>query len=204
MSRINAIQQAIDTLNGGEFQKMMDEYLSKRFSVFSTGSTFGDNNPKKGTPDALIRLNNNRYIFMEYTVQRYNIIDKILDDIDSCLDEDKTNIAKSQIEKIICCTKITLKTKDIKKIYEKAEKENVELELLTGDVISQQLLRYPTVVKNHLNLEMDTGQILDIEDFVRLYNSGRLATPLDTRLYGRVNDVDKVITSIEIGYITVL
>ena len=204
MSRINAIQQAIDTLNGGEFQKMMDEYFSKRFSVYSTGSTFGDNNPKKGTPDALIRLNNNRYIFMEYTVQRYNIIDKILDDIDSCLDEDKTNIAKSQIEKIICCTKITLKTKDIKKIYEKAEKENVELELLTGDVISQQLLRYPTVVKNHLNLEMDTGQILDVEDFVRLYNSGRLATPLDTRLYGREDDVDKVITSIESGYITVL
>src|SRR5690625_3204492 len=124
MSRINAIQKAIDTLNGGQFQKMMDTYFSKRYSVYSVGSVFGDSNPKKGTPDALIRLNNNRYIFIEYTVQRKKIIDKILDDIESCLEKEKTNIKTSQIEKIICCTKVTLDTKDIDKIYTKAESEN--------------------------------------------------------------------------------
>ncbi len=51
---------------------MMDIYFSKTIDgeVYSIGSVIGNNNTKTGTPDTLIRTPENKYIFIEYTVQK--------------------------------------------------------------------------------------------------------------------------------------
>ena len=71
--------------------------------IFALGSQAGTNKTTPGTPDTYFPDNNGKYIFVEYTVQQDSIFNKLSDDIDKCLDEEKTHIRISSISEIICC-----------------------------------------------------------------------------------------------------
>ncbi|MFH7816432.1 hypothetical protein ACG2K5_15295 [Bacillus subtilis] len=206
MSKINEIQNKINELNGGEFQKMMDIYFSKTIDgeVYSIGSVIGNNNTKTGTPDTLIRTPENKYIFIEYTVQKGNIYKKFEDDLDKCLDETKTNISLNDIEKIICCCTGRLSTEEISKLASKVGNYNIRLELLTIDTISFKVYEFPSIVSDFLNITLDTEQILDIDDFVKVYNRSKLAATLNTTLYARDSEIDLLIDSINRNQVTIL
>lgn len=206
MSKINEIQNKINELNGGEFQKMMDIYFSKTIDgeVYSIGSVIGNNNTKTGTPDTLIRTPENKYIFIEYTVQKSNLYKKFEDDLDKCLDETKTNISLNDIEKIICCCTGRLSTEEINKLSSKVGHYNIRLELLTIDTISFKVYEFPSIVSDFLNITLDTEQILDIDDFIKVYNRSKLATTLNTTLYARDSEIDLIIDSINRNQVTIL
>ncbi|MCR9040093.1 hypothetical protein QRX25_19330 [Bacillus sp. L381] len=206
MSKINEIQNKINELNGGEFQKMMDIYFSKTIDgeVYSIGSVIGNNNTKTGTPDTLIKTPENKYIFIEYTVQKNNLYKKFEDDLDKCLDESKTNISLNDIEKIICCCTGRLSTEEISKLASKVSNYNIRLELLTLDAISFKIYEYPAIASDFLNITLDTEQILDIDDFVKVYNRSKLATTLNTTIYARDSEIDLIIDSIYGNQITIL
>lgn len=206
MTKINEIQNKILELNGGEFQKMMDVYFSKTINgeVYSIGSVIGNNNTKTGTPDTLIRTSESEYIFIEYTVQKSGLFKKFEDDLEKCLDESKTNIPLNEIEKIICCCTGRLSTEEISKLNAKVSDYNIRLELLTIDAISFKIFDFPSIASDFLNITLDTEQILDIDDFVKVYNRGRLATTLDTNLYARDSEIELVMESLNRNQITVL
>lgn len=206
MAKINEIQNKILELNGGEFQKMMDVYFSKTIDgeVYSIGSVIGNNNTKTGTPDTLIRTSENEYIFVEYTVQKSGLFKKFEDDLEKCLDESKTNIPLNEIEKIICCCTGRLSTEEISKLNAKVSDYNIRLELLTIDAISFKIFDFPSIASDFLNITLDTEQILDIDDFVKVYNRSRLATTLDTNLYARDSEIELIMESLNRNQITVL
>ncbi|BAC15334.1 hypothetical protein [Oceanobacillus iheyensis HTE831] len=206
MSKINEIQNKIHELNGGEFQKMMDVYFSKTINgeVYSIGSVIGNNNTKTGTPDTLIKSAESKYIFIEYTVQKSNLYKKFEDDLEKCLDESKTNIPLNEIEKIICCCTGRLSTEEISKLTAKVSNYNIRLELLTVDAISFKIFDFPSIASDFLNITLDTEQILDIDDFVKVYNRGKLATTLNTTLYARDSEIDLIIESVNRNQITIL
>ncbi|MEK3973080.1 hypothetical protein MHB79_18585 [Bacillus sp. FSL M7-0558] len=206
MSKINEIQNKINELNGGEFQKMMDIYFSKTIDgeVYSIGSVIGNNNTKTGTPDTLIKTPENEYIFIEYTVQKNNLYKKFEDDLDKCLDESKTNILLNDIEKIICCCTGRLSTEEISKLASKVSNYNIRLELLTIDAISFKIYEFPSIASDFLNITLDTEQILDIDDFVKVYNRSKLATTLNTTIYARDSEIELIIDSINRNQITIL
>ncbi|MHC2452192.1 DNA polymerase III delta prime subunit [Bacillus altitudinis] len=206
MSKLNEIQNKIHELNGGEFQKMMDVYFSKIINgeVYSIGSVIGNNNTKTGTPDTLIKTVENKYIFIEYTVQKSNLYKKFEDDLEKCLDKSKTNIPINEIEKIICCCTGRLSTEEISKLTTKVSSYNIRLELLTIDSISFKIFDFPSIASDFLNITLDTEQILDIDDFVKAYNRGKLATTLNTALYARESEIDLIIESINRSQITIL
>lgn len=52
-------------------------------------------------PDSYIILKNGKYIFIEYTTQKTNIVKKFLKDLEKCFDEEKTGIEVIQINKIV-------------------------------------------------------------------------------------------------------
>ncbi len=57
MGKINIIQQKIKELSGGNFQKLCDRYLYKKYNfsnICSLGSEDGTNKPTKGIPDSYI------------------------------------------------------------------------------------------------------------------------------------------------------
>ena len=206
MSKINEIQNKIHELNGGEFQKMMDIYFSKTINgeVYSIGSVIGNNNTKTGTPDTLIKTPESKYVFIEYTVQKNNLYKKFEDDLEKCLDESKTNIPLNEIERINCCCTGRLSTEEISKLTAKISTYNIRLELLTIDAISFKIYDFPYIASNFLNITLDTEQILDIDDFIKVYNRSKLATTLNTTLYARDSEIDLIIESINRNQITIL
>ncbi|TKI98288.1 hypothetical protein FC695_24405, partial [Bacillus cereus] len=76
MSKINEIQMRLGELNGGEFQNLMDAYFAKEIKgeLYPIGSVLANNNTKTGTPDTLIKSENRMYVYIEYTVQKSNVV----------------------------------------------------------------------------------------------------------------------------------
>lgn len=206
MSKINEIQTKINELNGGEFQKMMDTYFSKTIKgeIYSIGSVIGNNNTKTGTPDTLLKTPDNKYVFIEYTVQKSNLFKKFEDDLGKCLDETKTNISLNEIDRIICCCTGRLSTEEISNLTSKASDFDIKFDLLTIDTVSFKIYEYPSIASDFLNVTLDTEQILDINDFIKVYNRAKLATSLDTNLYAREPEMDLILDSLNKNQITIL
>lgn len=206
MRKINEIQKKLNELNGGEFQKLMDVYFSRTNpgQLYPIGSVIENNNTKTGTPDTLIRTNEGKYVFIEYTVQKNGVLAKFKDDIAKCLDYEKTKISPDKINKIICCCNTRLSTSDIEELSNVGVSIAKEIEVVSLDSIAFKLLNYPNITKDFLGISIDTQQILDMEDFIRFNDSGKLATPLDIDLYGRNEDVKEIVKSIGEKQITVL
>ena len=92
MSKINIIQQKIKELSGGEFQKLCDRYLYKKYNfsnICPLGSEDGTNKPTKGIPDSYVVMPNGKYILIMYGSVKSNSYKKLEQDIKSCLDSKK-------------------------------------------------------------------------------------------------------------------
>ncbi|MEH7419890.1 MULTISPECIES: hypothetical protein [Bacillus cereus group] len=206
MSKINEIQNKLGELNGGEFQKLMDAYFAKEYrgEVYPIGSVLENNNTKTGTPDTLIKPNNKKYVYIEYTVQKNRIVSKFKDDIQKCLDENKTGIENEQIDKIICCCNTRLESREIEELISEGRRNDVNIEVVSLDTLAYKLINYPFIINDFLGISIDTQQILDLEDFIKLNDSGKLATPLDMDIFGREEEIADIIKSIDENQITVL
>ncbi len=69
MFTINKIQQSIMTMEGGDFQKLFDAYLYKKYgftNIQPLGVQAGTNKSTKGTPDSYVYTENGRYILICY------------------------------------------------------------------------------------------------------------------------------------------
>ncbi|ALG67145.1 hypothetical protein [Beggiatoa leptomitoformis] len=199
MPKINQIQNAISELEGGAFQKLMDDFLFKKgySQINSIGSVIGSNKTRIGTPDTLIPLDNGKYVFVEYTTKENDIFNKFSDDIDKCLNKLKTGITTDKIEKIILCYTSQLSPEEIEKLSQKCQKVNVKLKSYDIHEIAFKLRHYyPSLVKDHLNIEVDTGQIIALDDFISLYEKARLATTLKTSFHFREFEKDRLLKSL--------
>ena len=103
MSNINLIQNKIMELEGGEFQKLFDEYLYKRngfTNIQTLGVQTGTNKPTKGTPDSYVLTPEGKYILINYGSVASQSVKKIKSDILSCFNFSKLSIDRNKIEKI--------------------------------------------------------------------------------------------------------
>ncbi|PEK06527.1 hypothetical protein CN681_26040 [Bacillus toyonensis] len=206
MSKINEIQNKLGELNGGEFQKLMDAYFAKEYKgeIYPIGSVLKNNNTKTGTPDTLIKPDKGKYIYVEYTVQKNKIVTKFKDDIQKCLDENKTGIQTEQVDKIICCCNTRLGSGEIEELISEGRTKGVNIEVVSLDTLAYKLIDHPFIINDFLGISIDTQQILDLEDFIKLNDSGKLATPLDMGIFGREEEITEIITSINDNQITIL
>lgn len=183
MAKVNQIQRAIQELEGGAFQKLADSYLVKKNygRVNSLGSVIASNKTRTGTPDSLIENNNGKYIFAEYTtISQEKVFKKFSDDIDKCIDVSKTNIDIVKIEEIVLCHTSDLSTHEIEMLKNKCQSQGINFNQYGISAISYDLLeKYPRLASDYLDIEVDTGQILDLEGFITSYQTSKLATPLD-------------------------
>jgi hypothetical protein len=188
MSKINQIENAILELDGGVFQKLANAYLicEGYDGLNAIGSVVGSNKVSKGTPDAAFILENKKYVFVEHTTQRTNLCSKIKSDIIKCLNEEKTGVSLSQIEKIIYCFTSHISVPEQNELVIFCQESGVILELCNIDIIANNLyLKHPFLAKEFLGIEVDTGQILPIRNFIKTYQKNALATRLDLNLVGR-------------------
>ena len=201
----NDIKIAITKLEQGKFQNMCNKilFMEGYENINQLGSQTISNRTTPGTPDTFI-VNNDEYIFVEYTVQRRSLYNKILGDIEKCLKE----IAKCKIKnsKILYFhTSSDIKLKQYKSLVDICKKENVELKIFNIDIIANLLKeKYPLIAKEFLKIEVDTLQILTPELFLEEYNSVISSVKINKSLLFRNDDKLKIIEAINNKEITLV
>jgi hypothetical protein len=201
MAKINQIQKKLLELDGGAFQKLADSYLLKKGyrQINPLGSVIGSNKVRKGTPDTLIPLSNGKYIFAEYsTTQETDIFGKFMGDLNKCFDANKTGIAVEKIQEVVLCHTTEFSPEELERLSAECEKHDVNLNVFGIGAISYDLLeKFPGIAKDYLGVEVDTGQIVDMDKFISLYGKNRLATRLDTAFYFREEEIGYIIAAMK-------
>ena len=198
MSKINQIEQELSQIDASKFHKLINTYLSKKFSfmVHSNGTKIGEDKPISGTPDSFAMLEDGDYIFVECTTQKSDIVSKFLKDLEKCFNEEKTNISISKIKKIILACNSDIKPNEIESLKEYCRSKDIDLCFIGISSLASDLhVNYSKIAYDFLGVSVDTMQILDESDFITEYESGGYATPLNTALCCR----DKEVANIELA-----
>ena len=86
----------LSNLEGGGFQDLCDTLLCAEGyeGIFSLGMKAGSLKTTIGNPDTYFRSKSGKYIFVAYTTEQTNINKKIKEDVEKCLDQEKTGVEK--------------------------------------------------------------------------------------------------------------
>jgi hypothetical protein len=196
MSKLNHIQKELQGIDSAKFQKLGDSYLTRKNSyseIIPIGSAIGKDKTRTGTPDSLFKLENGRFVFVEYTTQEAGIAKKFADDLDKCFDEEKTNISINKIEKIILACNGELSQDEKLSLIKKCQEKNCNLEFVELGTLSFDLYqKYPQLAKDFLGVECETFQILPPSIFIEEYQKNQFATPLDNQFFFREKELEEL------------
>lgn len=197
--RLQAIENELSSINETVFQELCDSFLTlrnKNFSSFSRiGSVSGRQKTRVGTPDSFFLLPNGKYLFVEHSTNITSGVKKLKDDLEKCLDTEKTGIPTLDIAEIIFCINFNLNTKETKELSDILEGTTIFLTIYTLDFLAIELhLNHRDLVHHYLGLPFDSGQIVSITKFVNEYNraSNGIATPLDNKFVHREKEVGEL------------
>lgn len=197
MTKINQIEQAIIALSPGAFQKLMDEYLIKKYhfeNYTPYGSHTGTDKTTQGTPDSYVNCANGKKILIQHgSVGK--AFSKVKDDLLDCLNPEKTGIPVEEIEQIICCHTSTNFSPG-----QTAELESLFANIIIiglGDISYDLLNKYQGIALDHLGISLDTHQFFNQDDFIKEYEKNAYSTSLDMPLLGRKNELDQLVCLIE-------
>ena len=195
MSKINQIEQELSQIDTSKFHKLINTYLSKKFSfmVHSNGTKIGEDKPISGTPDSFVALEDGNYIFVECTTQKSDIVSKFLKDLKKCFNEAKTGISISKIKKVILACNCDIKPNELEILQKYCNSKDKLFFIGISSLANDLYVNYSKIAYDFLGVSVDTMQILDESDFVAEYESGGYATPLNTVLCCR----DKEVADIE-------
>lgn len=195
ISKTVQIKQKILTLDGGTFQNLCNDYLSRigYKDIVALGSEAGTQKTTKGTPDAYFKTKDDKFIFVEYTTQK-SLTKKLKKDIDNCLKESKTKLPTNQISEIIYCHTCSNVPPNIdNEVRLICDDKGIKLNLIGIDKLVHEICTtYPTLAKDYLGVSIDTGQIQKINDFVKDYNKNKMAAPIDTNFLFREQELETI------------
>lgn len=195
MATITTVKERIDQLDQASFQILCDAFLAREGypNLVALGTKAGSQKTTPGTPDTYFCITGGKYVFAEYTTQKASLVSKIRSDIYKCLDVNATGIALDDIVEIVYChTSSNITPSDDLALKAKCEAAGIKLTLYGVDILAEKLMKYPALLKDHLNLTIDTEQIQSIEDFVGQYNSNGLAATLGTDFMFREKEIEAV------------
>ena len=207
MGKINIIQQKIKELSGGEFQKLCDRYLYKKYNLANIcplGSEDGTNKPTKGIPDSYVITSDGKYILIMYGSVKDNSYAKLEQDIKSCTNYEKMKLEKDKIEKIIC---VYTSTNIMPSQQEKLKNltNGIPLEIIDLGTLSYDLLeKYQSILNDELNIPIDSNQVFSIDNFIVVYNKRSSSSPLDTEFLFREQEIQELKQSILNNFISII
>ncbi len=200
MSRFQAIENGLSTINGAVFQELCDSYLllkNKNYLAFSrTGSQVGKQKTTKGTPDSFFLLPNGNFLYVEITTDT-STKKKLANDIRACFDSKKSNIPIDKIEEIILCFNWNIDQAEIHELNELAQSFKADIivrYLMLQELALELHLNHRDLTHEYLGLPLDTGQIVSKEKFIAEYNraSKGISTPLDNTFLHREQELKEL------------
>lgn len=208
MSKLTDIKYKIDQLDGGAFQNLCDAYLACRGygNGYSLGMHAGTDKTAKGNPDTYFLNADKKYIFVMYTTQKTNFVNKAAEDFEKCFDPQKTGISVTDVAEIIYChTYGRLLPGDDQFLRKNCEKHKVALTLIGLDEIANDLyLHYTFLAKDHLGISVDTGQIATLETFISDHDANKMSAPLDTEFLFREKELEAAKDALNSGNVLVI
>lgn len=195
MSKLTDIKNRIDQMDGGAFQNLCDAYLSYKGykNVYSLGMRTGTDKTAKGNPDTYFLTAENKYVFVMYTTQKTNFLNKAVEDIDKCFDSTKTGVSEKDIAEIIYChTYGRLGPGEDQYLREYCEKHGAVLTLIGLDQLGNDIFREcPILARDFLGISIDSGQILSLDMFVAKHDANKMSAPLGTEFLLREKELEK-------------
>jgi len=198
MSELVDIKTKIRTLSPIGYQILCDSILHKIYPNLKSvcfGSSGSSNKTVRGTPDCrLYDENDKTYIFAQYSSSTANSKNKILSDIKKCFDPSKTKVPVSEIKKIIFCDNAEHPVADFsKEAKDLCRTNHIELEVFERDDLAFLVKdRFPTLADECLGMQLSSGQILDLEEFIKIYDYPKTSAKLDNDFMGREKELDSV------------
>lgn len=207
MAIITNVKNRLNQLDQASFQILCDAYLSKIGypNLVALGTKEGAQKTTPGTPDTYFTLLCGKYVFAEYTTQKSNLFSKIKGDIEKCLDEDLIGVPLNLISEIVYChLSSNLKPEQDMVLRERCETLGIKLTIIGIDLLAEGLMKYPSIIKDHLNISVDTEQIQLIDDFVKQYDSNPLVATLATDFIPRKREFHSISTAFEVARVVLL
>ena len=190
MSRLTDIKARINLLEGGAFQELCDALLSRKGyeEIHAYGMQAGTMKTTKGNPETYFKSKNGKYIFVAYTTQKDDLFKKAKEDIEKCLNFEKTGIQEKDIEEIIFChTSSNLS----------AAEKGILFDIYGIDRIADEIYRnYKILAKDHLGMSIDTNQILEQRDFINRYDTNEMMAPLSTKFQFRKDEYEEMMSAL--------
>ena len=135
---------------------------------------------------------------MAYTTQKDYLFEKAKDDIEKCLNPEKTGIQEKDIEEIIFChTSSNLSAGEDKELKDMCAQRGILFDIYGIDRIADEIYRkYKILAKDHLGMSIDTNQILEQGDFIDRYDSSEMLAPLSTTFQFRKDEYNEMMSSL--------
>lgn len=207
MTEITDVKSRIIQLSPAVFEEFCSTLLYKEGhrNIYELGIKAGTGKTKTGNPDTYSRNNNGKYTFVVFTTQQNKIYDKLLEDISKCFDLVDKELPIEKIETIICChTSSNLKVIEDNKLHEFCNKKGVNLEIYGIDKIANLVYNNHPELMMSLNLNINTNQILPIDEFVKLNDNNLMTAPLNTVFYFREEELQNIINSLESNSVVII
>jgi hypothetical protein len=207
MSKLAEIERALLAIDPADFQRLCDAYLRARGyqHINPIGLVVGASKVKRGTPDTLITLPNGNYVFAEYTTQQSGVAEKLLGDMRKCFDDAKTGIPVERIQEFLACHTSVLTPKEEHELVDEGRRRGCLVTLFGLGPLSHDLFnRFPGLARDFLSVELDTGQIITLNEFVSAYGKSAVATPLDTVIRFRDEDIERGLAGLHAGDVLIV
>lgn len=200
MSREIEIRDRIARLDPAGFQNLAQELLSQHLGYdkpVHRGSAARSAATAPGTPDTIWLLPYNKFAYLEcgHYPERAEAKKKIEADIEKCLETERIELDSGQLVKIIIAYSCRrLDSSDLS--YLRGIDDRVEL-VGTDEMASLLARRYPNLAKEHLNIEVGTGQIMSPDEFESAVERNSFASTLKIDLIGRDKEINELLTALE-------
>lgn len=182
MANTETIKQKILQLDPGTFQNLCDAYLSKigYSDIVSLGSKAGTKKTTRGTPDSYFMTADGKYVFAEYTTKITGLYEKVMGDLEKCLNETTTGISHNKISEIVYChTSSNLTPSQNEAAMKRCRDVGIHLVMIGIDKIATDLCQsYPILARDYLGIAVDTNQIFEYDDFITHHNSNKISAPI--------------------------
>lgn len=200
MSREIEIRDRIARLDPAGFQNLAQELLSQHLGYdkpVHRGSTARSAATAPGTLDTIWLLPYNKFAYLEcgHYPERAEAKKKIEADIEKCLETERIELDSGQLVKIIIAYSCRrLDSSDLS--YLRGIDDRVEL-VGTDEMASLLARRYPNLAKEHLSIEVGTGQIMSPDEFESAVERNSFASTLKIDLIGRDKEINELLTALE-------